>query len=162
MALSVEQRDQIVQDAISEISHIATLPEVTIREQPSYGTVMVQPVTVPLDASTNCAGSRVTGPALVYTPRKGFRGTDRFTIDFPFASNESRPATMTTAATVPNSWVCGMLSMNPATRPAIKFPSAEPMNHVPIIWPTRRSGASFVTLLSPTGLRHNSPTVCRK
>ena len=69
-------------------------PEVTIREQPSYGTVVVQTVTVLLDASTNCAGSRVTGPALVYTPRKGFRGTDRFTIDFPFASNESRPATM--------------------------------------------------------------------
>ena len=36
------------------------------------------------------------------------------------------------------------------------------MNQVPIIWDTRRSGASFVMLESPTGLRQSSPTVWKK
>ena len=31
MAISVEQREQIVQGAIREISHIATLPEITLK-----------------------------------------------------------------------------------------------------------------------------------
>ena len=31
MAISTEQREQIVQSAIREISHIATLPEITLK-----------------------------------------------------------------------------------------------------------------------------------
>src|SRR5690606_306293 len=50
----------------------------------------------------------------------------------------------------------------PPARPAMILPSAEPMNQVPIIWPTNFGGASLVTELKPTGLRHSSPVVCKK
>src|SRR6266850_182703 len=35
-------------------------------------------------------------------------------------------------------------------------------NQTPIIIPTIRAGESFVIVLRPTGLKHNSPSVCRK
>src|SRR5690606_31132286 len=35
-------------------------------------------------------------------------------------------------------------------------------NQMPITSPSNRAGASLVIVLRPTGLRHISPTVCRK
>ena len=51
---------------------------------------------------------------------------------------------------------------SPAISPAIKLPSEAARNHVPIICPTKRFGASLVTELNPTGLRQSSPIVCRR
>src|SRR5262249_55255990 len=69
------------------------------------------------------------------------------------------PVTFATAAKsspTPSPW------NPPAARPAIRLPSAVPMNQVPINWPTRLRGASLVTLLKPTGERQSSPTVWKK
>ena len=58
--------------------------------------------------------------------------------------------------------VSGILLMNPAAHPASLFPAALDRNHTPIIRPTTRVGASFVTTESPTGLRLNSPSSSMK
>ena len=54
------------------------------------------------------------------------------------------------------------LVLSPAISPAMRLPSAVAMNHSPMICPTIRAGASFVIELSPTGLTHSSPMVCRR
>ena len=46
--------------------------------------------------------------------------------------------------------------------PESLLPSAVAMNHTPRTSPVSRSGASLLIVLSPTGLRHISPSVCRK
>ena len=46
--------------------------------------------------------------------------------------------------------------------PAMKLPIEIDKNHTPIINPTMRAGASFVTVLKPTGLKHNSPSDWKK
>ncbi len=48
---------------------------------------------------------------------------------------------------------------SPAMRPAIRFPKEVAKNQAPIICPTKRRGANFVTELRPTGLTHSSPKV---
>src|ERR1700693_4544188 len=50
----------------------------------------------------------------------------------------------------------------PATQPAAKLPRAIEANQTPIMNPTMRAGASLVTVESPTGERHSSPTVWRR
>src|SRR5262245_17049110 len=75
---------------------------------------------------------------------------------------------MTTAAanaipaTQPNSVGSGIELKKPAANPASLFPTALARNHTPIIKPTIRIGASLVTTLRPTGLKHISPTTCKK
>jgi hypothetical protein len=71
----------------------SAIPNVTVRDQPRNGTVAIHPVTATLPPETNCGGQKVSGPALIYTPNKGFKGADQFTIDFPFATNEARSPT---------------------------------------------------------------------
>src|SRR3954469_14159555 len=46
--------------------------------------------------------------------------------------------------------------------PASLLPVAIPRNHMPIISDVLRPGGSLLTIDRPIGLRHNSPTVCRK
>src|SRR6478736_112154 len=62
------------------------------------------------------------------------------------------------AATVPKSVAMGIAPRKPAAHPAILLPAAFDRKNTPIIRPTMRTGESFVTTLSPTGLRHSSPT----
>ena len=71
----------------------SAIPDVTIRDKPRNGTVAIHSVTATLPPETNCGGQKVSGPALIYTPNKGFKGADQFTIDFPFATNETRSPT---------------------------------------------------------------------
>src|SRR5580704_1272980 len=44
----------------------------------------------------------------------------------------------------------------------MKSPTEIERNQVPIMSPPIRAGASLVIALMPTGLRHNSPTVCSR
>ena len=78
------------------------------------------------------------------------------------AARRMAAATKVVSATVPNSVGSGSRSKNPPANPASLFPVAIDKNHTPIIEPTIRLGASFVTVERPTGLRHNSPIVWRK
>src|SRR5215210_2279954 len=75
------------------------------------------------------------------------------------SSARIRPAPAVMANTAPKSCGSGSFSNCPATRPAIRLPSAIDMNQMPIICPTLRCGASLVTVESPTGDRQSSPQV---
>ena len=65
-------------------------------------------------------------------------------------------------ATVPNSVGSGIELYSDAAFPASQLPMLVERNQMPIMNPAARSGASLVIALKPTGLRHNSPSVCRK
>src|SRR5216110_1064750 len=62
-----------------------------------------------------------------------------------------------TAAVTPNSCASGIEPKKPAVQPASRFPSQFDRKKTPIMRLTMRVGASFVTALKPTGLRHSSP-----
>src|SRR5690606_36238045 len=70
--------------------------------------------------------------------------------------------TQSSARKSPGSGRVTSILILPASSPAIRLPSELPRNQVPIICPTNRGGASFVTELSPTGLRQSSPNVCTR
>jgi hypothetical protein len=72
----------------------SVIPDAKVGEQPRNGSVVVQVQTTTLGKQGECAGHKVTGPVFVYTPNRGFTGTDSFTIEYPFARAESRPATL--------------------------------------------------------------------
>ena len=55
-----------------------------------------------------------------------------------------------------------MLSANEPMMPASQFATKLIRNHTPIISDASLSGASLVTIDSPTGEMHNSPVVCKR
>ncbi|SRR5581483_6134936 len=67
-----------------------------------------------------------------------------------------------TNAPDPNSVGSDTVSYNEPALPAIQFPVPIERNQTPITKPIARRGASLVIALSPTGLRHISPTTLRK
>src|SRR4029079_13862913 len=73
-------------------------------------------------------------------------------------TNSTTEAPSVTAATVPKRVAMGIAPRKPAAQQAILLPAAVAQTNTPIIKPTIRTGESFVTTLSPTGLRHSSPT----
>ena len=72
------------------------------------------------------------------------------------------PPPPTNSATAWKRLAGARFSSCPATKPAIKFPSAAATNQIPIIWLTRLLGDSLVIEESPTGDKQSSPTVCKK
>src|SRR5215218_7710001 len=71
-----------------ETCEAAEIPNLSFRTQPSHATVAITPVTVSVGPGNSCTGKKITGPALIYTPSKGFKGQDEFTIEYTFATNE--------------------------------------------------------------------------
>src|SRR2546423_596193 len=61
------------------------------------------------------------------------------------------PAPMVTAAVAPNKVGSGVVLMKPADQPASLLPRAFERKNTPIMRPTIRAGASFVTTDRPTG-----------
>jgi len=74
----------------------ASVSNATVRSRPANGTVVIEVRQVTLGAHSRCPGARVSGPVFVYTPAKGFKGTDQFEIDIPFARTEERLPTIYT------------------------------------------------------------------
>lgn len=58
-----------------------------------------------------------------------------------------------------NMLIAPIFSTNDPINPAMKFASAENPNQIPIINDKYRAGASLVTIDSPVGDKHSSPTV---
>src|SRR5690606_3609440 len=73
-------------------------------------------------------------------------------------------ATSETVVAVKSCGICSSRSGStfPPTSPAIRLPTAEARNQIPITCPTYFRGESFVIDERPTGLRHSSPTVWKK
>src|SRR5437763_16814658 len=72
------------------------------------------------------------------------------------STNMTTAAPSDTAAVTPNSCASGIEPKKPAVQPASRFPSQFDRKKTPIMRLTMRVGASFVTALKPTGLRHSS------
>lgn len=69
----------------------AEIPNVKIRQEPGNGTVRIVPHEQALGKDSRCPGTKVRGLAYVYTPKKGFKGDDEFTLDVPWRSTDSGP-----------------------------------------------------------------------
>jgi hypothetical protein len=72
------------------------IPRATIRKQGSNGIAEIQQHQQVLGKNTQCPGTPVRGLVFVYTPAKGFRGTDEVSIDVPWAGNDSGLPTILT------------------------------------------------------------------
>jgi hypothetical protein len=73
------------------------IPDAKVGRPPKNGTVVVRMHQTILGKHTNCAGQKVSGPIFIYTPKRGFKGIDEFTIEYPFARSEtSQPTLMST------------------------------------------------------------------
>jgi hypothetical protein len=65
------------------------IPDAKVGKAPRNGKVVVRMHQTILGKETNCAGQKVSGPIFIYTPNRGFKGIDEFTIEYPFARSES-------------------------------------------------------------------------
>lgn len=64
-------------------------PSPVVSTQPKSGQVTFTHGNMKLDPKkTNCGGVPMVGLVVVYTPNKGFRGEDRFTVKFDYYSND--------------------------------------------------------------------------
>lgn len=64
----------------------AELPKMKIRKQPTNGKIRFEKYThtFPKD-SIKCPGVKIKGMIVVYTPNKGYRGDDTFTVGYGYA-----------------------------------------------------------------------------
>jgi hypothetical protein len=72
------------------------IPDVKVRQQPANGTIQIRPHEQAIGKNSRCAGTKVRGLAYVYTPKKGFKGTDEVVLDIPWSWNEAGPQTLMT------------------------------------------------------------------
>jgi hypothetical protein len=76
--------------------YTSVIPAVKVRQAPSNGTIEIVQHEQALGKETRCAGRKVRGLAYVYTPKKGFKGSDELSIDVPWQSTDSGPETLLT------------------------------------------------------------------
>ena len=70
----------------------SVIPDVKVRQAPSNGNIEIIPAPAGTRHRDNrCSGRKVRGLAYVYTPKKGFKGMDEFSIDVPWASTDTGP-----------------------------------------------------------------------
>jgi hypothetical protein len=72
------------------------IPVVKVRQAPSNGSIDIIPHQEALTAKDQCPGLKVRGLAYIYTPKKGFKGSDELSIDVPWRSTDSGPETLMT------------------------------------------------------------------
>lgn len=70
------------------------IPDAKVGKPPQNGRVVVRLHQSTLGKETNCAGRKVSGPIFIYTPNRGFRGVDEFTVEYPFARSEGSSPTL--------------------------------------------------------------------
>ncbi len=60
-----------------------SIPQMRIRKKPSHGKVEFRTEYFKLsERAGSCAGKRVKGTAVFYTPNRGYRGNDKFSVSF--------------------------------------------------------------------------------
>ncbi|MEI2384528.1 hypothetical protein [Breoghania sp. JC706] len=66
------------------------LPQLTVRQKPKHGSVKFVKSMVRLSADTGkCAGQQIKGMKIIYTPARGYRGKDAFSVSYPYFVYES-------------------------------------------------------------------------
>ena len=74
----------------------SNIPDVKVRQAPANGTIQIRPHEQALGKESRCPGTKVRGLAYVYTPKKGFKGTDEIVLDIPWIWNEVSPQSLIT------------------------------------------------------------------
>ena len=74
----------------------SVVPDVKVRQAPANGTIQIRPHEQALGKNTQCPGRKVRGLAYVYTPKKGFKGTDEVVLDIPWSWNDLGQQTLMT------------------------------------------------------------------
>ena len=74
----------------------SNIPDVKVRQAPANGTIQIRPHEQALGKESRCPGTKVRGLAYVYTPKKGFKGTDEIVLDIPWTWNEVSPQSLIT------------------------------------------------------------------
>ncbi len=69
----------------------SVIPNVKVRQTPANGSIQIVPHQQALGKDTRCPGTTVRGLAFVYTPKKGFKGTDEVALDVSWSSTDSGP-----------------------------------------------------------------------
>ncbi|WP_243372203.1 hypothetical protein [Microvirga solisilvae] len=64
------------------------IPDVKVKQAPANGSFRIVPFEQTLGKDTSCAGKKVRGLAYVYTPKKGFTGSDEVVLDVPWSGND--------------------------------------------------------------------------
>ncbi len=64
----------------------AELPRLKIRKQPANGKIRFEKYTHTFsEDSTKCPGAKIKGMVVIYTPNRGYRGDDTFTVSYGYA-----------------------------------------------------------------------------
>lgn len=67
----------------TETCRSGAVPQMQVTRAPANGKVSFRKVSGTLNESSGrCAGKRVSAQNVIYTPRKGFRGTDEITVGY--------------------------------------------------------------------------------
>ena len=74
----------------------SVIPNVKVRQNPANGSIRIVPHQQALGKDSRCPGTTVRGIAFVYTPKKGFKGTDELALDVPWSSTDSGPEILRT------------------------------------------------------------------
>lgn len=74
----------------------SAIPDVKVRQAPANGSIQILPHEETLGKDTRCPGLKARGLVYVYTPKKGFKGTDEVSLDVPWHSTDTGPQTIWT------------------------------------------------------------------
>lgn len=66
------------------------LPDAVIRQRPAHGELRIEHQRAK-SSSALCAGTEQQFLVFVYSPRKGFKGSDAMTIDIPWRNHDHAP-----------------------------------------------------------------------
>lgn len=69
----------------------SVIPVARVRQAPTNGTLKIEEQILPPGTGYPCGSSKLRGLVYIYTPKKGFKGTDEVVIDVPWQTNESAP-----------------------------------------------------------------------
>ncbi|HZH12136.1 MAG TPA: hypothetical protein VEZ24_17425 [Microvirga sp.] len=72
----------------SHTCYSSIIPDVKVKQAPTNGSLRIVPYEQTLGKDSRCPGKKVRGLAYVYTPKKGFTGSDEVVLDVPWSSND--------------------------------------------------------------------------
>ncbi|WP_457093763.1 hypothetical protein [Microvirga sp. P5_D2] len=76
--------------------YTSVIPDVKVKQAPANGDFKIVPYEQTLGKDTNCPGTKVRGLAYVYTPKKGFKGSDEVAVNVPWSGNDLSIPTLRT------------------------------------------------------------------
>jgi hypothetical protein len=74
----------------------SVIPDVKVKQAPANGDFKIVPHEITLGKEDRCAGRKVRGLAYVYTPKKGFKGSDEVSVNVPWSGNDLSIPTLRT------------------------------------------------------------------